>query len=170
VENILSFNRIDKGRWAPRRALVRLDELLSHLPVDLDGASQVPVRLSVEVEDVELDVDPSLVRLLFSNLGRNACTYNRSDPVVLTIRAYSQSWGECTVLFNDNGIGIPEAQWERVFQEFYRIPTEGTEVHGSGLGLALCRRIMAVHGGSLRIVASSPQGTTFALTFPAPRR
>jgi signal transduction histidine kinase len=39
-------------------------------------------------------------------------------------------------------------------------------VHGSGLGLALCRRIMALHGGSLRITASSPEGTTFELTFP----
>ncbi len=169
VENILSFNRIDKGRWAPRRTRVRLDELLSHLPVDLDGATPVPVKLSVDVEDVELDVDPSLVRLLFSNLGRNACAYNTRNPVELTIRAYAQAWGECTLLFADNGLGIPESEWERVFQEFYRLPPEGTEVHGSGLGLALCRRIMAVHGGSLRIVASSPQGTTFALTFPPPR-
>jgi signal transduction histidine kinase len=170
VENILSFNRIDKGRWAPRRARVRLDELLSHLPTDLDGATEVPVRLSVDLEDVELDVDPSLIRLLFSNLGRNACVYNQRNPVELTIRAYTQPWGDCTVLFSDNGIGIPESEWGRVFDEFYRLTPEGTEVHGSGLGLALCRRIMAVHGGSLRITASSPQGTTFALTFPAPRR
>ena len=170
VENILSFNRIDKGRWAPRRARVRLDELLSHLPSDLDGATEVPVRLSVDLEDVELDVDPSLMRLLFSNLGRNACVYNPRNPVELTIRAYAQPWGECTVLFSDNGNGIPESEWERVFQEFYRFTPEGTEVHGSGLGLALCRRIMAVHGGSLRITSSSPQGTTFALSFPPPRR
>jgi two-component system, OmpR family, sensor histidine kinase SenX3 len=170
VENILSFNRIDKGRWAPRQSRVRLDELLATLPADLEGASQVPVRLSVDVEDVELDVDPSLARLLLSNLGRNACAYNRRTPVELSIRAYTQPGDGCTVLFGDNGIGIPESEWERVFDEFYRLPPAGSEVHGSGLGLALCRRIMAVHGGSLRVAASSPQGTTFALTFPPLRQ
>jgi two-component system, OmpR family, sensor histidine kinase SenX3 len=41
-------------------------------------------------------------------------------------------------------------------------------VHGSGLGLALCRKIMQVHAGSIRIDASSPEGTTFLLSFPAP--
>lgn len=170
VENILSFNRIDKGRWAPRRARVRLDELLAHLPADLDGATEVPVDLTVDVEDVELDVDPSLMRLLFANLGRNACAYNARDPVRLTVRAYAQPWGACTVLFSDNGQGIPEPEWERVFQEFYRLTPEGSEARGSGLGLALCRRIMALHGGSLHITGSSPEGTTFALSFPPPRR
>ncbi|XXF80755.1 HAMP domain-containing sensor histidine kinase [Myxococcaceae bacterium GXIMD 01537] len=170
IENVLSFNRIDKGRWAPRRARVRLDELASTLHADVSGAAKVPVRLSVDVGDVELDVDPSLIRLLLSNLGRNACAYNERDPVELSLRAYAEEGGECTVLFKDNGRGIPESEWERVFQEFYRLTPDGPEVHGSGLGLALCQRIMALHGGSLRITASSPQGTTFALTFPAPRR
>jgi signal transduction histidine kinase len=170
IENILSFNRIDKGRWVPRRARVRLDELAATLQSDLAGGVEVPLRLQVDVGDVELDVDPSLMRLLLSNLGRNACAYNQRRPVELSLRAHAEAGGGCTVLFGDNGIGIPEPEWERIFQEFYRLTPEGTDVHGSGLGLALCRRIMVLHGGNLRVAASSPQGTTFALTFPAPRR
>jgi signal transduction histidine kinase len=170
IENILSFNRVDKGRWVPRRARVRLDELASTLQVDLAGTTEVPVRLSVDVGDVELDVDPALLRLLLSNLGRNACAYNQRSPVELSLRAHGEPEGGCTVLFGDNGIGIPAAEREHIFQEFYRLTPEGTEVHGSGLGLALCRRIMLLHGGNLRVAASSPQGTTFALTFPPPRR
>jgi signal transduction histidine kinase len=169
VENLLSFNRIDKGRWVPRLSRVHLEELIPLLRGDLEGATRTPVRLSVDVGGVELEADPSLLRLLFSNLGRNACAYNQRDPVEISLRAHPQPGQGFTVLFGDNGIGIPEPEWENVFQDFYRLSPSGTEVHGSGLGLALCRRIMALHGGRIRVASSGPEGTTFALTFPEPR-
>ena len=170
VENILSFNRIDKGRWAPHFTQVRLEELVGTLRSDLAGATSLPVQVTSDVGEVELRADPTLLRLLFSNLGRNACAYNRRSPVELSVRAEPVAGHGCMVLFADNGIGIPEREWENVFQDFYRLKQEGPEVHGSGLGLALCRRIMHLHGGTLRIASSGPQGTTFALMFPEPRR
>jgi two-component system sensor histidine kinase SenX3 len=170
VENILSFNRIDKGRWVPRFSQVRLEELVGTLRSDLTGATSVPVNVTADVGELELTADPSLLRLLLSNLGRNACAYNRRDPVEISLRAHASPEHGLMVLFGDNGIGIPESEWENVFQDFYRLNPPGPEVHGSGLGLALCRKIMHVHGGSIRIATSGPQGTTFALTFPEPRR
>jgi two-component system, OmpR family, sensor histidine kinase SenX3 len=170
VENILSFNRIDKGRWALKPARVRLEEAVGALRDDLMDAVTVPVELRSEVGDVELDADASLVRMLFANLGRNACLYNQRSPVVLTVRAYPQPGYGATVLFSDNGVGIPPDQWERVFDDFYRLTTPGPEVHGSGLGLALCRRIMGLHQGGIQVASSSEEGTTFALTFPETRR
>jgi two-component system, OmpR family, sensor histidine kinase SenX3 len=169
VENILSFNRIDKGRWKPSFSPVRLEELAAALRSDLAEATQVPVEFTSDVGDVELQADPTLLRLLLSNLGRNACAYNRQRPVRISLRAHhSPTYGH-TLLFRDNGIGIPETEWENVFHDFYRLKSPGPEVHGSGLGLALCRRIMRLHGGTLHVAASGPEGTTFALTFPEPR-
>ncbi|KFE66776.1 sensor histidine kinase [Hyalangium minutum] len=168
VENILSFNRIDKGRWVAQFTRVRLEELMGALRTDLASATRVPVELTEDVGDVELWADPGLLRLLLSNLGRNACNYNQSNPVKLSVRVHATPGHGCTVLFGDNGIGIPESEWENVFQDFYRVTQPGPEVHGSGLGLALCRRIMHLHGGNLRVATSGPQGTTFALTFPEP--
>ncbi|MFL5355942.1 sensor histidine kinase [Archangium sp.] len=168
VENILSFNRIDKGRWNLKPARIKLDELVAMLRSDLVGNASVPVRLTADVGDVELEVDPSLLRLLLINLARNACAYNRRDPVELTLRAYPHPPHGCVVLFSDNGIGIPEDEWENVFRDFYRLGSQGPEVHGSGLGLALCRKIMALHGGHISIDNSSPEGTTFSLLFQAP--
>jgi len=170
VENILSFNRIDKGRWVPQFSQVKLEELIGTLRSDLATAARVPVELHSDVGDTELQADPSLLRLLLSNLGRNACAYNHRSPVEISVRVHAPPGLGCTVLFADNGIGIPESEWEHVFLDFYRLTQAGPEVHGSGLGLALCRRIMHVHGGQIRVAASSPQGTTFALTFPEPRR
>lgn len=168
VENILSFNRLDKGRWVAQLTRVRLEELMGPLRTDLANVSRVPVELTEDVGDVELWADPALLRLLLSNLGRNACNYNHNTPVKLSVRVHSVPGHGCTVLFGDNGIGIPESEWENVFLDFYRLTQQGPEVHGSGLGLALCRRIMHVHGGTLRVATSGPQGTTFALTFPEP--
>ncbi|RKH58706.1 sensor histidine kinase [Corallococcus llansteffanensis] len=163
VENLLSFNRIDKGRWVPRLAPVRLDELVSGLRRDLESGAPVPVELTADVDERELNADAQLLRLLLANLARNACAYNTRSPVRLHVATLPGG----RVRFTDNGTGIPEAEWERVFGEFYRLSGRGgREVPGSGLGLALCRRIARLHGGTLRVAASSADGTTFELTLP----
>jgi signal transduction histidine kinase len=189
VENLLSFNRLDKGRWTLRREPVPLAEVMADLEDDLDTAT--PSSRSVEIEtegvdDVVLDADPELMRLLWHNLGRNACQYNERDPVRLTLRAEPRGrmWH---LWLQDNGVGIPQAERERIFQEFYRITHDGrgsgrarsasgarenhggqvrAAVRGSGLGLAMCRRILRLHGGDLRVADTGPDGTTFELWLP----
>ena len=107
------------------------------------------------------------LRLLFSNLVRNACRYNAREPVKIEIQAERRN-GALNVRVADNGIGIPAAERENVFKEFYRLKdSTGRGKGGSGLGLAICRKIMDVHQGRIRVEASSPEGTTFALEFPA---
>jgi DNA-binding response OmpR family regulator len=121
VENILSFNRIDKGRWVPHFSQVKLEELIGTLRADLASATRALVQLDADVGDVELQADPSLLRLLLSNLARNACAYNHRSPVEISVRVHAPPGAGCTVLFADNGIGIPESEWEHVFQDFYRL-------------------------------------------------
>ncbi|NNB87212.1 sensor histidine kinase [Corallococcus exiguus] len=163
VENLLSFNRIDKGRWVPKLAPVRLDELVSNLRRDLESGAPVPVELTADVDARELNADAQLLRLLLANLARNACAYNTRSPVRLHVQTLSGG----RVHFTDNGTGIPASEWEHVFGEFYRLSgRDGREVPGSGLGLALCRKIARLHGGTLRVAASSAEGTTFELTLP----
>jgi signal transduction histidine kinase len=171
VDNILSFNRLTKGRWQPELRRLRLDEVASTLEKELKTFTEVPVRLSVNVQDVELDGEPALLRLLLANLGRNACRYNRRNPVEISIEAREHMKGASgyTVAFSDNGVGIPEEAWDEVFEDFVRFKHPGLETPGSGLGLALCKRIMRAHGGDIQIAGSSAQGTTFALRFPSPR-
>jgi signal transduction histidine kinase len=168
VENILSFNRIDKGRWAPRPALLRLEELAASLRQELAAAQGAGVELELTGGEVALYADPQLLRLLLSNLARNACAYNQRSPVRLHLGGARAPGGRVELRLQDNGLGIPPAEWERVFQDFYRLERPEHEVHGSGLGLALCRKIMQVHAGHIRIAASSPEGTTFLMSFPEP--
>jgi signal transduction histidine kinase len=165
VENVLSYNRLARDRWRPQVEAVRVADLAAALRRD---AAQLPAptELAVEGEEVELLVDPELLRLVLSNLARNAYAYSRRRPVQLALRARAAP--HPTLLFSDNGIGIPEAEWENVFTDFYRLNGPGREARGSGLGLAICRHVMALHGGSIHVATSGPQGTTFALMLPAP--
>jgi signal transduction histidine kinase len=169
VENILSFNRIDKGRWRPRRERVDLQALVEHVANDLAPFTSKPLHVRARgLEGVVVRGDPELLRLLFHNLGKNACAYCERDQVEIEVSAvHATGWLRrgLTVLVRDNGIGIPRREHRRIFGDFYR-GHRNPGARGSGLGLAICRKTMAAHGGRIRIAASSAAGTTFALDFP----
>ncbi len=171
VENILSFNRLDKGRWRPRTESVALAALVEDTFRDLSQWSSKPVEVRrTGLDDIVLRADPDLLRLLLRNLGKNACAYCERDKVELEVRgAVRRGWrgGVVTLFVSDNGVGIPRKEHRRIFGDFYRGAGGNPGARGSGLGLAICRKTMAAHGGRIRIAHSSAKGTTFALEFPA---
>lgn len=164
VENILSFNRLDKGRWQRRDGDVPLASLEPALREEAERYPQAKVELTFEgFENTVLRADRELLQLLFTNLLRNACKYNANDPVRVAFRCEGH-----TVRVTDNGVGIPSLQLANVFVEFHRLPGQrGRGGAGSGLGLALARRIMALHHGTIDVERSSDDGTTFVMKFPA---
>ncbi len=168
VENILSFNRLSRGRWTPHKAQLRLSDIVDKLQVERDLWAHRPAELEgEELEPVLLHADRDLVQLLITNLIRNACQYSERAPA--TIRISAEASDKCwTVLVADNGVGIPEAEQEKIFDDFYRSKEGGGR--GSGLGLAICRKVMEAHGGSIRVAESSSAGTTFELIFPLPAK
>jgi two-component system sensor histidine kinase SenX3 len=168
VENILTYNRLEKGRWESRREQVPLEDLVRRVVEDVSAQNATRVELKAEgLAGVSVAGDPELLRMLLSNLAHNACRYTTRSPVELRVEAERQGGGT-VVRFGDNGVGIPRESWEAVFEEFRRLRQEGLPTRGgSGLGLAICRRIMSLHGGTLRVAASGPEGTTFELTFPS---
>ena len=172
VENILSFNRLQSGRWEPHRepfSLAALEAMLED-----DATLSVDAAVEVHCEGLERlaphSLDPELIRVLVLNLLRNAWKYGRRQPVQFKVSGHDE--GNVAVLrFSDNGPGIPLAERERVFEAFHRLPPgEGRAVGGSGLGLALARRIAVLHGGTLGIADSSDAGTVFELPAAAAGR
>ena len=165
VENILSFNRLDKGRWQRRDAQVALDSLQPMLREEAERYPAAKVELTFSgFEGSLLNADRELLQLLFLNLLRNACKYNANDPVRVAFACEGS-----TVRVTDNGVGIPPAEVNNVFVEFNRLPGQrGRGGAGSGLGLALARRIMKLHHGSIDVERSSAEGTTFVMKFAKP--
>jgi signal transduction histidine kinase len=167
VENILSFNRLSRGRWKPKPEDVQLASIVDKVDAERDSWARRPAELSrTGLEAVTLHADPDLLQLLLTNLARNACQYNEREPARIHFAA-SREGKHWLLQVSDNGIGIAASESERVFDDFYR-PGQGKKSgqRGSGLGLSICRKIMEAHGGTIRIGHTSSDGTTFELRFP----
>ena len=110
--------------------------------------------------------DPTLLVALFQNLLANSMKFRSEDPplVTITATAMGERWELCAT---DNGIGIEPRFAERVFVIFQRLhPKESYE--GTGIGLALCRKIVEFHGGTMWIDTEHQHGARICWTFPVP--
>lgn len=110
--------------------------------------------------------DPVLFRRAVGNLLSNAMRFSPSGATVV-LSAAATDGGGTRVLVSDEGSGIAAEDTERVFDRFYRSdPSRRHAESGAGLGLAIVKSIMELHRGSVSIVSTGPQGTSFELLFP----
>jgi two-component system phosphate regulon sensor histidine kinase PhoR len=134
---------------------------------------QVEIRLD-RVPDLVAYAHARLLARVFDNLLLNAVQFNRDGgSVVVTAEfeepASADGWttGHVVVRVRDTGHGIPADQAHRVFDRFYRVDaSRSRRTGGTGLGLAICREVVQLFGGTIRIAASSPEGTEVEVCLP----
>ncbi|WP_034303345.1 ATP-binding protein [Herbaspirillum sp. RV1423] len=132
------------------------DEVLALGKLELNCS--VDARLETVVTESR-----SLARA-YSNLVRNAVQHARSIIRVRAEMAASDAW---TLIVEDDGAGIPEADRERVFESFYRLDQSRDRATGGyGLGLSIVKKIVARHGGGIRVGSSELGGAMFVMRFP----
>jgi signal transduction histidine kinase len=171
INDLLSFSRV--GRLGTRETEVDLDTTLD--------AGLVNLATAIEQSDAEIlrpqqplpriIGDPTLLTMLWQNLIGNAVKFRRNDRhprvVIECEQGTGDHEGEWLLTLSDNGIGIAEEFSEKVFVIFQRL--HGREVYsGTGVGLALCKKIVEHHGGSIWIDTSYTDGTRFQFTLPIP--
>lgn len=111
--------------------------------------------------------DPSQMRALFANLVSNAHKFRSKDrPPLVSISAGASEPGFVDIVVADNGIGFEERYRERIFKPFERLHRKG-EYEGSGMGLAICERILMRHGGNIKAESRPGEGSRFIVTLPA---
>ena len=167
INDLLSFSRVTTKAKPFTR--VDLAEVLAGVLSDLE--------IRIEQTGATVDVDPLPVicadalqmRQILQNLIGNALKFQKPGvpPVVqVQARLYSQGPEEyCEIKIVDNGIGFEQKYVDRIFGIFERLHGR-KEYQGSGIGLAICRKIADRHGGSLTAQSEAGQGATFILTLP----
>ncbi len=154
------------------------------VPVDLGRVvREVESDLEARLESVDgrleigplptIEADPLQIRQLVQNLVGNSLKFHRPDePPLVRIRAErferdgTAGW---TVAFEDNGIGFDQKYADRIFKLFQRLHERGV-YEGSGMGLAICRKIAERHGGSIRVKSTAGVGSQFMVDLPDHRR
>lgn len=163
LQSLTDLSRVST-RGAPMTEL-DLQEIttdaLTNLTVALEESK---ARISVEPPLPMVAGDRAQLTRLIQNLIANALKFQPPGQVPeIRIWADQDTLGHCHLHVADNGIGIAEDQQERIFQMFQRLHTR-EEYDGSGIGLAICRRIAERHGGSLGVSSTPGQGSVFTVT------
>ena len=162
ISDLLAYSRLDRPAPAtePADAGKALTDALSALAVSLAESGA-----KIEAKDLpSVRADYGQLTQLFQNLVGNALKFKSAEPLVVRVEAESVG-GLWHFRVTDNGIGIDPQYFEKVFIIFERL--HGAEVPGSGVGLALCRKIVQRHGGRIWLEQSPAGGTAVNFTFLA---
>ncbi|MDG5818817.1 PAS domain S-box protein [Natronococcus sp. A-GB7] len=163
VDGLLDFARVDTKDepFEPVALDDVLEETLDTLRIKVDES-----EAEIEAESLpRVRGDESQLRQLFQNLLSNAIEYSGDGPPRVRIEA-ERAGDTWTIVVRDEGIGIDPDEQDRVFGVFERL--HGQEEHsGTGIGLALCERIVERHGGEIWVDSEPDEGTAFSFTLPA---
>ncbi len=162
TDGLLEYSRVET-RVEPFRS-VSLEEVLEDVRTDL--------QLQIEQSDAEITAeslprvhgDGSQLRQVFQNLLSNAIEYSGEEPPRVHISAACEG-AKCRISVRDEGIGIDPTDTDRVFKVFQRLHSH-EEHDGTGIGLALCKRIVERHGGEIWVESEPGEWTTVSFTLP----
>jgi light-regulated signal transduction histidine kinase (bacteriophytochrome) len=162
IDDLLEYSRV--GRSQKPFELADCNHVVQQAIANLQGAIRNAQAVVTYSELPEVMGDISQLVQLFQNLLGNAIKYRHDAPptVYITASQHEENW-----LFSvsDNGIGIAPQHQERIFQIFQRLHTQ-REYSGTGIGLAICQKIVERHGGSMWVESEPGQGSTFHFTLP----
>jgi len=165
MDGVLIIGRSDAGKLTFEPKALDLEQFCRNLVAELQlsDSSQHTVTFVSRGDCSTACVDEKLLQPILTNLLDNAIKYS---PVGRTVDlALSCLDGEVIFQIKDRGIGIPAADQQRLFEPFYRGKNVG-DIAGSGLGLAVVKKLVDIHGGQISVASEVGVGTTFTITLP----
>ena len=167
INDILDMSKIEAGKMTLNTEALQMSDMISQVIRIVRGRADEN-RLKLVYEDQimpEIEADPRAVKQILLNLATNAIKFTPEGGVV-TIAVEAKSAG-LIIRVSDTGIGISEEDIERLAQPFEQIDSQHSRKHeGTGLGLALSKSLVELHGGNFKIQSVVGQGTTVIFTLP----
>lgn len=175
VSNLLDLSRLEAGAWKPNRDWCNFGDVVDTALQRLSPANAQRVRVSIPPDTLLIRIDHAQVALVVENLLQNAVKYSpESSPIDVTVTTEYDGVNEApqcvAVRVRDYGDGIVPEEAEQLFSRFYRSHRhQRGSVHGTGIGLALCKAVVIAHGGSIEAgnarVGEAP-GAVFTIRLP----
>jgi two-component system phosphate regulon sensor histidine kinase PhoR len=172
ITEYLDISKLESGAQPLRLTAVRIGALLERVLLLLDPVAaqrQIKIvrRLAPNLPGLLADAD--LITQALTNLVANAIKYS---PVQTEITIAGRADEDALIIdVTDQGYGIPTPSLARIFEKFYRVPrVEDADVPGTGLGLALVREIVELHGGRVTVKSEQGVGSTFSVRLPLARK
>jgi PAS domain S-box-containing protein len=163
INDLLTYSRV--GTRPLQLEAVDTTQVVDQVVSDL-AASIAETNASVTHESLPIVLgDPIQIRQLFQNLIANGTKFHRPNEVAHVHVSATLEHGVWTFRVRDNGIGIEPQYLERIFVLFQRLHARA-DYPGTGIGLAICKKIVERHGGQIRVDSELGRGTTFVVTLP----
>jgi signal transduction histidine kinase len=167
VNTLLSFSRVEAGRTRAAFVPTDLAALTAELAASFRSAMEREgLRLVVDTPPLpeRVHVDTDMWEQVVLNLLSNAFKHTFAGEITVSLRAHE---GGAELVVRDTGVGIPAEELPRLFDRFRRVPNARARTHeGSGIGLALVRELVQLHGGTVGVQSVVGEGTEFRLFVP----
>jgi two-component system sensor histidine kinase KdpD len=158
VENLLDMSRLEAGKAEPHRESIDLAEVLDAAREAI--AKPRVVRLEVDRNLPLVEADATQLERAFANLLENAVRHGGGRPVLVKSRPLGE---RITIRVVDQGPGIPQSEWGRIFEPFQHGTANGA---GAGLGLAIAKGFIEANGGEISVDSVQGQGSSFVVSMP----
>lgn len=169
IDDILEYMRINSGQVTPSPEPFHIADLCELAVHDAHStASHLQLHFESHIpEDVIVETDHMMLRRILDNLLNNACKYTHEGSITLSLnRSVTQS-GAITIAITDTGIGINAQSQEQLFDAFSQADSSYTRNHeGLGLGLAICKKLLNILGGTISVESQVDHGSTFTVELP----
>lgn len=122
---------------------------------------------SIDPAVPEVELDPSMIERVMTNLLSNALKYTREGGTIELSARFNREESTVEVSVKDSGMGLSAENLPNVFEKFYRVPGESAKMRGTGLGLAISKQIVESHGGKIWVESDGlGKGSKFTFTLP----
>jgi signal transduction histidine kinase len=168
ISDLLDMAQIDSGRIEVNETVFSLNDLIAGQCGELGVLAEAKgLQLEAELlgQSIKLRTDRAKLSRVLSNLIGNAVKF--TDEGRVTVSATRSPAGNALIIVRDTGIGIAPEQLDHIFDEFAQMHKPEKERTGWGLGLAICRRLVDILGGTITVQSVVGEGSVFTLTIPS---
>lgn len=164
IDDLLNYSVVQREKLNISK--IRVDELMNSILLrNQPIIEEVAAEVTVNMLPTSIDGDPIKLTQLLQNLLQNALKFHKPGQIPAVEINFREQEKDYLFEVKDQGIGIESQYYDRVFMIFKRLHTK-IEYEGTGIGLAICKKIVAQHGGKIWIQSQKNKGTSFFFTLP----